>query len=184
MKLLGLIGVLLISNAVANTAQPASHNDWETNGQRFVPQHHHKRLTHYVEQMVIALKMDKQVVGDESIAVASFVEFDATLTHTNMLGNQLAENFMQQMRKQGFSVSESKSTGTVKITEKGDLAFSRDATEVQKEQSCCVLTGTMIYSPAGIEVNARLFDLNNNKVLASAEGLIPYFVVNHLGQVN
>ncbi|GGO73364.1 FlgO family outer membrane protein [Bowmanella pacifica] len=186
MKLIGLMAstLLLAPYAFSDTTQAVSSDDWGAQGQRFVPLHHHKRLADYVEQMVMGLKINQQAVADKSIAVASFVEFDSTLTQTNMLGNQLAENFMQQLRKQGFSVTESKATGEVKITQNGDFAFSREAHQLPKGQSCCVLTGTMIYSPSGVEVNARLFELDSNKVLASAQGVIPYFVVRHLGQVN
>ncbi|MBT1065221.1 hypothetical protein KJY73_16645 [Bowmanella sp. Y26] len=186
MKVIGLICALLLSASPAFSDAPTStsRGNWATDGQRFVPLHHHKRLASYVEQMVMRLNIDEQGLSKKNIAVASFVDFDSTLTKTSMLGNQLAENFMQELRKQGFSVTESKSTGSIKVTVSGDIAYSRQAHEVPKVQSCCVLTGTIIYSPAGIEVNARLFDLRNNEVLASADGLIPYFVVSHLGQMN
>ncbi|WP_102795096.1 FlgO family outer membrane protein [Bowmanella denitrificans] len=182
-RLLPCLLALTACHAMADAVADMTHEQWQTEGKRFVPPYHHKRLADYVEQMVFDMDQHALAALEGNILVASFVDLDDSLSSTSMLGNQLAENFMQQMRKQGYPVAESKATGNVMITQTGDLVFSRTARKVRQAEYCCVLSGTLIYGPSGIEVNARVFEHNSQAVLASASGLIPYFVVSHLGQL-
>ncbi|GAA0360095.1 hypothetical protein GCM10009092_25390 [Bowmanella denitrificans] len=184
MKVTAFFLCLFLTSIVLATESPETSNEhWASQGQRYVPEHHYKRLADYVEQMVLSMDDNALSQSNEGIVVASFVDLDESLTHTSMLGNQLAEQFMQQLRKQGYSVTESKATGRVTITERGDIVYSRDNRTLRQGEYCCVLSGTLVYSPVGIEVNSRLFDLQSQAVLASASTVIPYFVVSHLGRL-
>lgn len=150
----------------------------------YAPEQHNVRLSNYVEQLVVLLQhnIDPQQAG--TMAVSSFVDFDETLTTSHALGNQLSENFVTQLRRFGFSVIDTKATNTLQITPQGDFIFSRKARRaIRSHQLTSVLAGTLIYTPQGIEVNTRILDLSNKTVTSAAAVTIPYFVVNHLGQV-
>ncbi|MBZ9610183.1 FlgO family outer membrane protein [Rheinheimera maricola] len=150
----------------------------------YTPGRHKLSLANYVEQMVLSLKRNGTVPTEGSIAVASFVDFDASLTHSHALGNQLAENFITQLQKFGYNVNETKANGKLIIDSKGDFVFSRKKrTRFTRTNYCCVLTGTLIYAPTGIEVNTRLFNTRDNSLISSSQTTIPYFVTRHLGVV-
>jgi len=148
----------------------------------YSPSRHNVKLSNYVEQLVIALQQDSHKQIEGNVAVASFVNFDSSLRTTNAVGNQLAENFITQLQRFGYDVYDSKLTRAVSVTEQGDFVFSREARSLRRNRNlCCVLAGTMIYAPDGLEVNVRLMDLSTQAVLSTANTTIPYFVVEHLG---
>jgi TolB-like protein len=148
----------------------------------YAPSRHNIKLSSYVEQLVISLQQNSTQKINGNISVSSFVNFDSSLQNTNAVGNQLAENFTTQLRRFGFAVSDSKLTKAISITPQGDFVFTRQVRKLRRNSDlCCVLAGTMIYAPQGIEVNARIMDLATQAVLSSASTTIPYFVVEHLG---
>lgn len=141
----------------------------------------HKKLNHYVEQMAMTMIDRKTLDIGGPIAVASFVNFDSTLNRTNVLGNQLAESFIHQLQDFHLPVIDYKLTGAIRITPKGDFAFSRDVTDLAQDLSIgYVLTGTMRHSSDGVTVNARIIGLTSKMVVASSESFIPGFVLNSL----
>lgn len=145
----------------------------------FVSYRHRKEIANYANQ--IALELSDTVLGQkpESIAVASFVNFNESLRDTNQLGNQLAESLMHQMQKLGYQALDFKALGKIEVTSSGDLTFSRKANRLKNTQSPShLLTGTMVYRPRGVEVNARLLEFNTNLVIASTVVTIPYFILD------
>ncbi|WP_227387252.1 MULTISPECIES: FlgO family outer membrane protein [Pseudoalteromonas] len=145
----------------------------------FVSYRHRKEIANYASQ--IALELSDTVLGQkpESIAVASFVNFNESLRDTNQLGNQLAESLMHQMQKLGYQALDFKALGKIEVTSSGDLTFSRNASRLKNTQSPShLLTGTMVYRPRGVEVNARLLEFNTNLVIASTVVTIPYFILD------
>ncbi|AUJ69443.1 hypothetical protein PNC201_05650 [Pseudoalteromonas sp. NC201] len=145
----------------------------------FVSYRHRKEIANYANQ--IALELSDTVLGQkpESIAVASFVNFNESLRDTNQLGNQLAESLMHQMQKLGYQALDFKALGKIEVTSSGDLTFSRKASRLKNTQSPShLLTGTMVYRPRGVEVNARLLEFNTNLVIASTVVTIPYFILD------
>ena len=147
----------------------------------YAPEHHNVSLASYAEQLVLLLQQNIEPQKAGNIAVASFVDFDTTLLNSHALGNQLAERFITQLRRFGFTVVDTKANKQLQITSKGDFIFSRPARRVvRNQQLTSILAGTLIYTPRGIEVNSRILDLSTQTVLASAAITIPYFVVNHL----
>ncbi|WP_249313964.1 FlgO family outer membrane protein [Pseudoalteromonas sp. S2755] len=145
----------------------------------FISYRHRKEIANYANQ--IALQLSDTVLGQkpESIAVASFVNFNESLRDTNQLGNQLAESLMHQMQKLGYQALDFKALGKIEVTPSGDLTFSRNASRLRNTQSPShLLTGTMVYRPRGVEVNARLLEFNTNLVIASTVVTIPYFILD------
>lgn len=140
---------------------------------------HFNLLNDYVEQMAMDLRQD---LADAKtlfpIAVASFVHFDSTLDNADVLGNQIAEYFITELRDMGLTVNDHKITGNITVTRKGDFAFSRDASMLKSIQNVgYVLTGTMTKQMNGVMINARVVGLDSNMVVASTSKLIPNVVL-------
>lgn len=139
----------------------------------------HKMLGHYIEQMTMNMVGNEYNKMTTPIAVASFVQFDSTLMKTNVLGNQIAEGFIHELQQYGLPVVDYKVTGAIRITPKGDFAFSRNVMELASNQSIgYILSGTLVHAKDGVIVNARIVGLSSKVVIASAKGFIPGFVLN------
>ena len=145
----------------------------------FTPRINHNNLNDYVEQMI----MDFQFNGPFSspIAIASFVEFDETLTKTNSLGNQLAEAFLIEMTQAGYPVADINASGWIVMNANGGFVFTRQQEE-GFDDICCALSGNLIYQSNGVLVNSKVFDIQTKRILAASSAVIPYFVIEHLGQ--
>lgn len=145
-------------------------------------QHSHKQLSDYASQMSMQLveTLHAFPVGAK-IAIASFVELGPELDVSNSLGNQLAESFIHQMQQYGLAVADFKTTNNIRVTKHGDFIFSREHSRLQTSQKIdYVLAGTMLYTPKGIMVNARVIHFDSKVVAASAQQLIPHFVISAL----
>ncbi|WP_100641936.1 FlgO family outer membrane protein [Alteromonas facilis] len=138
---------------------------------------HNKTLHDYAEQLIMELDVDFQVRG--SVSIASFVDFDETLQRTNRLGNQLAEVMIVELSQLGYSVTDINVMDNISASSQGNFVLSREKGSVQRD-ACCVLTGTLVYEPRGVRVNARLVQHSGNSVLGASSVVIPYFVIEHL----
>ncbi|MCF6434653.1 MULTISPECIES: FlgO family outer membrane protein [Pseudoalteromonas] len=148
------------------------------NTRRFNPSQHHLRLANYVEQMALDLVDTMNSEQDISIAVASFVDFDNNLRTTNQLGNQLAETFIHQLQKFGYGVVDFKTANSVSVTSSGDFSFSREVKALTNQRIAShILSGTMIYRSMGVEVNARVIDIDSKQVIATSTKLLPHYVL-------
>ncbi|WP_105168825.1 FlgO family outer membrane protein [Pseudoalteromonas sp. T1lg23B] len=148
------------------------------NTRRFNPSQHHLRLANYVEQMALDLVDTMNSEQDINIAVTSFVDFDNNLRTTNQLGNQLAETFIHQLQKFGYGVVDFKTANSVSVTSSGDFSFSREVRALaNKRIASHVLSGTMIYRSTGVEVNARVIDIDSKQVIATSTKLVPNYVL-------
>jgi TolB-like protein len=147
----------------------------------FTPRNNHKKLNDYVQQMI----MDFELVGpfSQPIAIASFVEFDETLTKTNSLGNQLAEAFLIEMSQAGYPVADINASGGIVRNADGSFAFTRQQ-QKQANNLCCALSGNLIYQSNGVRVNSKVFDIQTKRIYAASSIVIPYFVIEHLGQTS
>jgi TolB-like protein len=145
----------------------------------FTPRNNHNSLNDYVEQMIMDFKFNSPF--NTPIAIASFVEFDETLTKTNSLGNQLAEAFLIEMTQAGYPVTDINASRWIEMNARGSFVFTRQQEE-GFDDICCVLSGNLIYQSDGVRVNSKVFDMQTKRVLAASSAVIPYFVVEHLGQ--
>ena len=148
----------------------------------FNPKFTHKDIADYTEQMSMKLIENMRGIHNQGLlAVTSFVELDSSLKTTNLLGNQLAESFMSQMQEFGVSVVDFKTTGNIRVTQQGDLAFSRDFDDLKEQQNIdYILSGTLSYTDKGVVVNARVVGLTDKVMVSSARGFIPHFVIRSL----
>lgn len=145
----------------------------------FTPRNSQNNLNDYVEQMIMDFRFNAPFTTP--IAVASFVEFDETLTKTNSLGNQIAEAFLIEMTQAGYPVADINTSGWIEMNANGGFVFTRQQ-EVGFEDICCALAGNLIYQSNGVLVNSKVFNIKTKRILAASSTVIPYFVIEHLGQ--
>ncbi|MCU4676443.1 FlgO family outer membrane protein [Catenovulum sp. 2E275] len=181
---------LSLQNELFNGHQDAAHlNQWARNPHSYINQvTAHTRsdsslsISDYVESMSLKLVKNMRYVTDKTpVAVTSFVAVDSNLEETNLLGKHLAESFQHNMQNLGLSVIDYKATGTIRVTESGDFALSRDIDELRHNHPIeYVLTGTFTYKDNGVDIYARVIGVESRAVVASAQGFIPSAVAEQL----
>ncbi|CAM5207098.1 FlgO family outer membrane protein [Alishewanella longhuensis] len=167
------------------TAQPSAANrqhGWAVPYQYVTSLQSNKQLNDYVAQMAMQLVETFHYFPVESrVAVASFVDLDSELNRTNVVGNQLAEAFIHQLQQFGVNVVDFKTTRDIQVTANGDFVFSRNHSQLDAlQQIDYVLSGTMVFGPRGIMINARVINFRTKVVAASSQQLIPHFVISSL----
>ena len=148
----------------------------------FTPGITHKALNDYAASLAMTL-MDGsvQLNTDELIGIASFVRLNRSLRETTVLGNQLSEYLIHELQQYGLGVVDFKLSRTLDVTEHGDLALTREGQRLAKRlQMDHILTGTLVELPRGVNVNARIVAVDQQRVVASANIFIPSFVVTSL----
>ena len=146
------------------------------------PQFHmsRKSLSDYVSQMAFKLAGNQQLAGNR-VGVASFVFFDEQLEQTSSVGNQLAEELSTVLPNYGARVIEYKLTREITVSPTGDLSLSRNTQKLRDSQGMdYVLTGTMVPTRRGLQINSRVVSTRDNVVIASATTLIPAMVLQQL----
>ncbi|MCC5827166.1 FlgO family outer membrane protein [Alkalimonas sp.] len=139
-----------------------------------------KRLQHYVDQLAYQLAQSDSIQG-QRIAISSFVELDESLSQTTPLGNQLAELLRTALPQHGIAVVEHKLTSQLWIGPQGDFALSRDTRLLARQlQMDAILTGTLISTERGMEVQARVVQLDAQTISSSASAFIPHLVLNQI----
>jgi TolB-like protein len=139
-----------------------------------------KSLSDYVAQLAFKLAGNQQLAGNK-IGVASFVFFDEQLEQTSAVGNQLAEELSTVLPAYGAKVIEYKLTRQITVGPTGDLSLSRNTRKLRDSQGMdYVLTGTMVPTRRGLQINSRVVSTRDNVVIASASTLIPALVLQQL----
>ncbi|WP_018982105.1 FlgO family outer membrane protein [Salinimonas chungwhensis] len=146
----------------------------------------HKSLNDYAGQLAMKLMDSVSVLRpDEKIGVASFVRLNHTLNDTTVLGNQLAEYMLGQLQSYGLAVVDFKLSDTVYVTGRGDLVmhrgFQKIATQARMDH---ILTGTMVETRRGVRVNARIVNVSEHVLVASASIDVPAFMVTSLNPIS
>lgn len=141
----------------------------------FRPAYTHKALSDYAEQMTMnLLQKTKHITPHSRIAIASFVDFSQDLQSPSVLGNRLAESFINELQSYGLAIVDFKAMDQIKVTPQGDLFFERSGPRGEMQY---VLTGTMHRSNRGVEVNVRIVNIFDKVTVASTKGFIPHFIV-------
>lgn len=148
----------------------------------FSPSITHKPLNDYADQLAMTLMSGSaQMTTDQLIGIASFVRFNRSLRQTTILGNQLSEYLIAELQHYGLGIVDFKLANTLDVTPNGDLMLSREGMRLAKRMEMDhVLTGTLVEQPRGVMVNARIIELNQQRVVASASIFVPSFVVTSL----
>lgn len=141
-----------------------------------------KHIGDYVKNMTQDLVSNMEYVSNKTpVGVTNFALLDSDLQQTNLLGQQMAESFLHELHKFRIPVLDFKMTDYIRITEHGDFVLTRDYLEIDGSLPIeYVLTGTMAKHQGGVMVNARIVGLESRAVVASAQMLIPFYVVDAL----
>lgn len=142
--------------------------------------HSKVQLTDYAAQLVFKLANFGELKGAK-VGVTSFVEFDQTLEQSNALGNQFAEALATVLPQYGVDVIEYKLTRGIHIRPDGDFALSRDVKKLHSEVGMdYVLTGTLVTTRRGVQINSRVVSVSQQKVIAAATTLLPHQVLQQI----
>lgn len=162
----------------ALTREPVYHNDKAI----YKGQALNKHVGDYVQNMAQDLISNMEYVTDKTpVGVTHFAITDSDLNTTNLLGYQIAESFIHELHKFRIPVLDFKATDYIRVTDNGDFLLSRDFLELKhKVPMEYVLTGTMTKHQGGFLVNARILGLETKAVVASAQMMIPFYVVEAL----
>jgi TolB-like protein len=169
--------------------QPDSYDYWRDS--QTIDQHRaqsvfvHKRLADYADQLAMQLiESAYSLTQSDKITVASFVRLDTSLREPTLIGNRITEALMLELQHYGLSVIDTKLTTDYAITARGDLALARDGYLLKSELDVdYILTGTMIDRANGVEVNARIIGVAENRLAASASVFIPGIIVANESQL-
>lgn len=143
-------------------------------------------LTRHVGDYVKNLTQDlisnmEYVTSKTPVAVTNFALLDSDLQQTDLLGRQMSESFMHELHKFRIPVLDFKATDYIRVTGEGDFLLSRDYLDLNSSLPIeYVLTGTMAKHQGGVLVNARILGIESRAVVASAQTLIPFYVVDAL----
>lgn len=139
-----------------------------------------KPLDDYASQ--IAMQMVDtlhNVPVNARVAVASFVDLNSDMQRSNAIGNQLSQSLLHQLQQFGLAVVDVKTANDIVLRQDGDFVFSRSKKRLQTTQAIdYVVSGTLVYKPNGVMVHARMINFDTKVVAASAQQLIPYFVIS------
>lgn len=149
---------------------------------RFTPQFTYKGVQDYAGQLAMnLLKNANGLSPNARIGVTSFVKLDYTLQNTTVLGNQMAEYAISEIQQIGLQVIDFKMMPAIQVTNKGDLAFSRDVLQLANTRVMDhVLSATMIDKADGVFINARIIEMDTNRIVSSASVLVPAFVTQQI----
>lgn len=141
-----------------------------------------KHLGDYVQSMAQDLVTNMEYLTDKTpIGITNFALIDSDLQKTNLLGYQLAESFIHEMHKFRIPIIDFKATEYIRVTDHGDFFLTRDFLELTERAPIeYILTGTLTKHQGGYLVNARILGLRSKAVVASAQMLMPFYVVDAL----
>ncbi|WP_334020421.1 FlgO family outer membrane protein [Alteromonas sp. S015] len=141
-----------------------------------------KHIGDYVKNMAQDLIANMEYVNNKTpIGVTHFALLDTDLQKTDLLGRQMAESFVHELHKFRVPVIDFKATEYIRITDDGDFVLSRDYLELSSSLPIeYVLTGTMTKHQGGVLVNARILGIESRAVVATAQMLVPFYVVDAL----
>lgn len=141
-----------------------------------------KHVGDYVQNMTQDLISNMEYLTDQTpVGVTNFALIDSDLQRTNLLGYQLSESFMHELHKFRIPVIDFKATDYIRVTEHGDYLLTRDFLELtDKAPIQYILTGTLTKHQGGYLVNARILGLQSKAVVATAQMLMPFYVVDAL----
>lgn len=141
-----------------------------------------KHVGDYVQNMTQDLISNMEYLSHKTpVGVTHFALIDSDLQKTNLLGYQLAESFVHELHKFRIPVIDYKATEYIRVTQEGDFFLSRDFLELSNKAPIeYILTGTMTKHQGGYLINARMLGLKSKAVVASAQMLVPFYVVDAL----
>jgi len=149
-------------------------------------------LTHQEKQTVNSGELHQHIVRlgnklfstsrsiqlSESVAVGTFLPIKQLsgkdLPEKNVFGHKIQESFITIGMQAGLNIIEFKTMPSIKLQNGYDIMLSRDTKELNKEINAkYFLTGTYTEEVDHLIVNARIIELETQKVVAAATDYIP-----------
>lgn len=139
-------------------------------------------INFYVRRLMQDLVSNLQYVNEKTpVAVTDFVMLDSDFNQANLLSFQISESLVHEIHKFGIPVIDYKSTGYIRVTEKGDFMLTRNFQELSGELPIrYVFVGTLTKHQSGYFVNAKVVGVVSKAVVGSAQSFIPNSVADSL----
>lgn len=140
-----------------------------------------KNVNHYAKWIIQDLLSNFDLPDNRAVfVVTDFALLDSDLRKTNHFGRQLTEAIMHEVNRTGYSVIDMKSSGSIRMSNSGDLFFQTEklhelATELAATN---IISGTMARHRGGYLLNARIVDADSNSLVSSAQIFVPYDIVD------
>ncbi len=127
-----------------------------------------------VRALATTIVRQAEVETDAQVIVATFVNLD-NLYRTSGLGRLLQETTIGALRQAGLSVIDPRKTPSILVRQRfGEYGLSRDLEEIPYVHLAdAVLVGTYRQAAGQLFISARLLDNTDNRVLGSAETVLP-----------
>ncbi len=114
------------------------------------------------------------------IGVSVIVDLNS-LHETTNFGRLLSEDLISELQRKNMAVVDLRSQTFMLINNKGEFYLSRDIKNLRKQYRLgYVLVGTYSVGDYSTSVNARIIDVLNGFVIASAHASIPTSIINDL----
>lgn len=142
---------------------------------------HIKNVNHYAKWITQDLLSNFDVPNNRAVfVVTDFALLDSDLRETNHFGRQLTEAIMHEVNRTGYSVIDMKSSGTIHMTNKGDLFFQTEKiNELSYDIAATnIISGTMTRHRGGYLLNVRVVDTHTNSLVSTAQSFVPHEVVD------
>ena len=132
-------------------------------------------LADYVKEMIADMALNMRNVDENAkVAVTSFVRSSSDYTQTEPLSLELADVFISELHKFGFTAIDFKVTSYIRVSPDGDFVLTRDYLELSDTVDAdYVLVGTYNQHKNNIVVHARIVDLESQTVLATGDTRLP-----------
>jgi TolB-like protein len=123
-------------------------------------------------------------ISNNKIAITSFVNLN-DFENVGVVGNIISENLIHELQVRGFKVIDFKTMDAIKVQQKGDFIFSRNAEKLRKKYDInLVLTGTCTSYKRGVVVNARIINMKDHSVVSTAQIWIEKRLLNKINGTN
>ncbi len=161
-----------IFTAEGRTA-PAAERAGAPGDERATPEETEHFVT-AVRALATTIVRQAEVDTDAQVIVATFVNLD-NLYRTSGLGRLLQETTIGALRQAGLSVIDPRKTPSILVRQRfGEYGLSRDLEEIPYVHLAdAVLVGTYRQAAGQLFISARLLDNTDNRVLGSAETVLP-----------
>ncbi|MCL1036469.1 hypothetical protein L2750_04800 [Shewanella submarina] len=137
-------------------------------------------VNHLASRAVFELMMNNDALRPTQPVVVATPVMVGDFNDTNALGKQLQQGMMAALHINQFNVVDMNVAEAMRVTKDGNFILSRDwrqlPGDVLVEYS---LVSTMSLDVNGLQLNSRLIDLANNRVVSASQAFASY---NELGE--
>ncbi|MCF1426542.1 MAG: hypothetical protein LPD71_04435 [Shewanella sp.] len=132
-------------------------------------------VNHLASRTVLELVINNDALRPSQPVVVATPVMAGNMRDINALGQQLQQSMMAELHNNHFNVVDVNVAEAMRITDIGNLLLTRDWQQLPGEMLVEYgLVSTMSLDVHGLQLNARLIDLANNRVVAAASAYASY----------